>query len=61
MKKRTINPATPRVVESGEGWYIAYDPNTKDYSAYVEMEYIGSRNTPTEARMLVSAQKTVAA
>lgn len=51
--KRTTK-TTPRVIESGDGWYVAFDPSTRDYSAYVEMEYLSSHNTPTEARQAAS-------
>lgn len=54
MKRTTKNLATPRVIESGDDWYVAYDPSTKDYSAYVRMEYLSSHNTPTEARQAAS-------
>lgn len=53
-RQRYTTPATPRVIESGDGWTVCYDPSTKDYSAYVGGEYQGSRNTPTEARMLAA-------
>lgn len=44
----------PRTVEAGAGWHIEYDPETRDYSAYVGAEYIGSRDSKGEAVDLVN-------
>jgi hypothetical protein len=49
-RRTTRTPATPVVVEQGTGWTICWDRSTRDYSVYVELEYVGSRATQGEAR-----------
>jgi hypothetical protein len=48
MKRR--NPATPIVVEQGTGWTICFDPSTRDYSVYIEVEFISAHATQAQAR-----------
>lgn len=48
MKRR--NPATPIVVENGTGWTICFDPSTKDFSLYIELQFISAHATQSEAR-----------
>jgi hypothetical protein len=51
MKRRTPrNPATPIVVEQGTGWTICFDPSTRDYSVYIEVEFISAHATQALAR-----------
>jgi len=52
MSKRysKSNPRPPMVVQHGAGWYITFDPTSKEYSAYYsDGEYIASRPTKDEA------------
>jgi hypothetical protein len=45
----------PRIVESGANWQITRMPGSTDYDAHIaERGYIGSRPTPTAARMLIA-------
>lgn len=51
MKRRTTrNPATPIVVEQGSGWTICWDPSTRDYSVYIELQFISAHATQGQAR-----------
>ncbi len=55
-KSRKIRQeAAPRIIDQGENWQIIRRPDASDYDAHIEGRgYIGSRRTPTEARMLIA-------
>lgn len=55
MSKTSSKRAKPSlIVSQGDGWHIAYDRETKDYTAIVEgVGSIGSRERPSDAQSLV--------
>lgn len=56
MRTRSIVAKPARretfTADSGEGWEIIRDTLTRDYTVYVGGEYIGSRQTLSEAQTL---------
>lgn len=52
--KNRQEPA-PHITEQGANWQIVKQPKAADYDAYIDGRgYIGSRPTPTAARMLIA-------
>lgn len=59
MSKRTPKPQTPRVVDSGPGWRIEFDRESRDYAAIDEAAgLLGYGRSETAARTLISRHIT---
>jgi hypothetical protein len=56
MRTRSIVAKPARhdtfTADSGDGWEIVRDTLTRDYTVYVGGEYVGSRETLSEAQRL---------
>lgn len=53
--RKNRQQSAPTIVEQGANWRIMRVPGASDYDAYIaDRGYIGSRPTPTAARMLIA-------